>query len=94
MIKCLDNKPKLKAVLKWLLPLASDWRNIGVLLDIEDPKLENIKRDEVGVQNCLRAMLSEWIKMVDPQPNWKNLVEALESSHPNEARQIKEWLAT
>ena len=76
-----------------LIPLASSWKTIGVLLDIEVYKLDTIQSDEEGAVNCLLAMLSEWFKMVDPPPNWKNLINAIKLFHPLLARQIEESLA-
>ncbi len=63
-----------------LLPLASEWQNIGTFLEIPPGKLKTIKSDNPHrVKDCLREMLTEWLDNTDPHPTWKNLAEAI---HP------------
>lgn len=89
----IGDKPKLRNIFKDLLPLAKDWKTIGGLLGVERHVLDNIRRDEEGVRDCLHAMLSEWLKQVDPQPSWKDIVEAVEQIDSSKAEEIKYHLA-
>ena len=40
------------------------------------------------MNSCLRAMLTEWLKQVNPRPNWAQLADAVESF--NEANLAEE----
>ena len=63
-----------------LLPLASEWQNIGTFLEIPPGKLKTIKSDNPNkVKDCLREMLTEWLDTTDPHPTWENLAKAI---HP------------
>ena len=85
----IGDKPKLKDVFKKLLPLAADWNSIGVLLGIKDNSLREIKHNESQAHDCLREMLSEWLKSDDPPPTWNSLVDALEPFNPAKAKEIR-----
>ena len=89
----LGDKPKLRTVLKFLLPLARDWKTIGCLLGVEGHVLDNIKRDEEGVCDCLQAVLSECLKQVYPQPTWTDIVDAVEKVDSSKAEEIRQHLA-
>ena len=87
------DKPKLRNVFKRLLPLAPDWKTIGGLLGVERHILDNIKKDEDGVRDCLHAMLSEWLKQVDPRPTWTDIVDAVEEVDSTKAEEIRQYVA-
>ena len=72
--------PTLQLLLRELLSkVASKWENIGVLLNVDDGRLSNIKVDNHGEsRDCLREMLRIWLKKVDPPPSWNDIIEALE----------------
>ena len=55
--------------------------------------MDKIRKDEDGVQDCLHAMLSEWLKQVDPQPTWTDIVEAVEEVDSLKAKEIRKHLA-
>jgi hypothetical protein len=79
-----------KNCLKFLLPVAKHWHNIGILLDI-DPEvtLEQIEADYPGdCQQCVREMIKSWLKQVDTPPSWKNLAEAVREFNPSLAEKI------
>lgn len=55
------------------------WENIGIMLGINDGKLNRIKTDYAGdSKSCLREMLREWLKIIEPPPSWRAIVDALE----------------
>ena len=82
-------KPTIKVAFKDMLPLASDWRNIGVLLGIKEHILSKIEADKPSVRDCLREMISEWLKQVDPPATWATLAEAVETFDEVKARGIR-----
>ena len=86
------DKPKLRAALKKLLPLATNWKTIGVLLGISTHVLDKIKDDEVSVSDCLHAMLSEWLKQTHPPPTWAALADAVQVIDPSMAHHIRSKL--
>ena len=79
----------MKDVFRLLLPLASSWKNIGVLLGLSEDILDQINHDEQGVQNCLRKTVSCWLKQVNPPPRWKDLADAVDNIDPLKAQEIR-----
>ena len=77
--------------LKFLLPVAKHWHNIGVMLGIDPERtLERIEADYPGdCQQCVREMIKSWLKQVDHRPNWKDLADAVHDINPSLAKQIK-----
>ena len=55
------------------------WYNIGLKLGINPGTLDTIKGNNDNIDDRFRAMLSTWLKMVDPRPTWEALAEALRS---------------
>ena len=68
----------LSVLLEELLPLASNWENIGIFLGIDDGILLTIKVDEQKAQGKLREMLRAWLRQVDPTPpTWTAIIKAV-----------------
>ena len=86
--KPLDEKPALKDALRLLLPLASNWHNFGVLLDIPEGDLVTISKDNKNSFDCLRELLKKWLTNINPHPTWSSLAEAVEPFDPNKAEEI------
>ena len=55
------------------------WYNIGLELDIDPGTLDTIKGNSDNIDDQFRAMLTTWLKMVEPKPTWEALAEALRS---------------
>lgn len=73
-----------------LLPLAGEWQNIGVLLNIPDGSLDNIREaNHHQPRDCLREMIKIWLAMIDPEPTWESLVKAVECINPRKAEEIR-----
>ena len=84
-----QTKPKLSTCLRFLLPEAKHWHNIGSLLEISETTLEQIEADYPGdCQQCVREMIKSWLKQVDPPPSWKDLAKAVEIINPCLAKKI------
>ena len=81
----------LKQAFKTLIPLAYTWYNIGTLLEITDGKLKSIECDKRDTYDCLREMLSSWLKQIDPPPTWSDLAEAVEHFDPSIAEKIRNF---
>ena len=71
-LKIPGEKPTLREAFVITFPLAAKWKNIGVVLNINSYVLDKIEHDEKIADNCLRAMLDEWLKQTD-SPSWKAL---------------------
>ena len=69
----------LKAVAKMVWPARSKWFHIGVELGIDLGTLEAIRNDYCSSKECFTTMLTEWLRMNDPVPSWRALVDALKS---------------
>ena len=69
----------LKAVQDLVWPARSKWFYIGVQLGIDLGTLEAIKKDHHSSEECFTAMLTTWLRMNDPVPSWRALVNALKS---------------
>ena len=55
------------------------WFNIGLELEIDPETLDTIKRDNSDTEDRFRAMLTTWLKTVDPKPSLAALAKALRS---------------
>ena len=93
MLTTTDDKPELKDLFRQLYSLAAHWKSIGTLLGVQADVLKTIKRDEVDVHDCLQAVLSEYLKQVDPSPTWKDVIDAVEAIDPNKAKEMETKLA-
>ena len=85
--------PTIKSLVKELYnTVANKWEDIGILLDIEDGHLAKVKADNpMNSGSCLREMLRIWLKKVDPQPSWTDLINALNALGEEKlAQQLKE----
>ena len=55
--------------------------------------MDSIKKDEETVRDCLRAMLSEWLKQEDPPPTWQGIISAVELVDSSTAKEIRKYVA-
>ena len=84
-----NEPPTLSQTFKILVHKSDRWRNIGLLLDLDDGILGKIDAEYRGIpDNCLREMLSLWLKQVNPQPTRNALAEAVKVYDPKLAEQI------
>ena len=67
------------------------WEDIGLQLQLSPNILEIIKKDNPGdCRACLREMLKEWMKQLEPPPSWRAIVTAIEfCSYHHLARKLK-----
>ena len=72
-----------------LLSISKDWKNLGALLDIPSGTLDNIERDEADTNSRLRAMLTVWLKQINPTPTWTQLIDAVEPFSVYVTEQLK-----
>ena len=70
--------------------MAATWKNIGTLLGIATHVLDNIQANEGRVEDCLREMLSKWLKQVAPKPTWAALADAVKPFNEKVAHNIRE----
>jgi hypothetical protein len=73
-----------------LLPLASQWKIIGLLLNIPYGALETITTNEGDANHRLAAMLQHWSKQVDPSPTRTSLADAVKMIDPKAAESLLE----
>ena len=60
--------------------MASEWKRLGVNLEIPEGMLNSIAADYPHKsEDCLLEMLKEWLKRQDAPPSWANIVDAVES---------------
>ena len=77
--------------MKILLPLASDWKTIGILLNLKIDILEKIQNEERKENNRLLVMLSQWTKhQIEPPPTWEILSNAVKTVNPLIAKLIRD----
>ena len=53
------------------------WYDIGVELKVDISTLKTIESMYSNSQDCLREVVTEWLKAVHPKPTWRSLVDAL-----------------
>ena len=81
----------LRHVYRLLYSLAPYWMDIGIFLMLEMSTLRTIERDYRGRSvECLREVLSVWLKRSCPPPTWKDLIEAIEPIDPFQAEKIRD----
>ena len=84
-----DNPPDLPTMWEMLKPVSNNWRNIGIMLSLDNGNLGVIEDQCRGVPaNCLREMLSEWLNQTDPRPTKSALVRAVKTFNPALAEKI------
>ena len=58
--------------------VAAKWEELGISLRLESGLLEIIKKDNPSdCRACLRVVLKEWLKQVDPPPLWSAIIDAI-----------------
>lgn len=75
-----------------MLPLASEWQNIAVVLDPALPEgaIETIAADFRKSNDCLREMLKCWLMQSRPCPTWAGLANAVELFNSKKADEIRQ----
>ena len=73
------NIKDLRAVQKAAWDARAKWYNIGLELDIDPGTLDVIEGNNKDIDKQFRAMLTTWLKMIDPKPTGVALAEALRS---------------
>ncbi len=80
----------LRDVYRELLPLASKWHEIGILLNIKPEQLDPIESNHPNdVKRCLSETIKEWLNGIDPPPTWEELLEAVKLVNKNKAEDIR-----
>ena len=78
-------------VMEACIRACTSWEYIGMKLKVNQGKLDAIKKDNPGSsKDCLKCMLSAWLKSVNPRPSWEALADALKSSLVGEERLSEE----
>lgn len=73
-------------VLLELFPLADNWENIGLFLDVPDGVLLSIKHSHPSDIMRMHEVLISWLKQMNPI--WKKLMDAVEPIDPYIAHRI------
>ena len=61
--------------------VSAKWEEIGISLHLESGLLEIIKKDNPkDCRACLREVLKEWLKRIDPPPSWVAIIEAVKDA--------------
>ena len=87
----------LSCVQEKLLDVSHKWFDIGLTLKLRVGTLERLRNQYPDISTCLREMLLEWLKKVDPPPTWERLAHALESrvvGEPRLAEQLRKYRKT
>ena len=53
------------------------WYDIGIELKLDVSTLKTIESMYRNSKDCLREVITEWLKAVHPKPTWRSLVDAL-----------------
>ena len=54
------------------------WYDIGIELKVDVSTLKSIESMYNNSKDCLREVITEWLKAVHPKPTWRSLVDALQ----------------
>ncbi len=80
LIQCADGglgPSDLLTLMDELHEVRAKWENIGLGLGVTQGTLEAIKLQYRDPLDCLREVLKEWLKCVDPAPCWGSLIKIL-----------------
>ena len=64
------------------LPVAARWKGFGLAMGLRSDTLDRIEGDYRKVDDCLQALLDEWLKLENTlrgPPSWQLLVDAVAS---------------
>ena len=71
------------------MPLASDWKTIGTLLQLKASQLDIIQADYRNQSlDCLRETLNLWLQ-VGPTCTWQTVAKVVELLDPRKAEEIR-----
>ena len=84
--KVLDDK-SLWDLLNELYDQRTKWKQIGLGLSVSESDLDAMSGD---LFDCLKSMLSKWLKGINPPPTWERLVAVLRSKVVDEVKKAKE----
>ena len=73
----LQEKQHFTMLYKTLHNSASNWRDIGLFLELPRNQLDVIESDTEKVHSRLERMLSLWLRRVDPLPTKGKIIEVL-----------------
>ena len=81
----LKEKPSIKEFYLALKPIASEWKDIGILLDLPSGTLASLQSENQRDRDRMREMGVEWLKTLNA--DWGALIEAVKEV--NEARALE-----
>ena len=82
-------KPELSIALRELLPLSSEWENIGLLLEVPDKVVCLIKRYHPSKHLRIQEVLCTWLEQKNPEEaTWKRLIDTVDLIDPYVAHRI------
>ena len=84
----------LPSAYKIVFSLASEWKNLGLFLDIDIGTLNKIEHDYAKANDRLRETLCAWLKQVNPPPSWQTLAGAVKPFDPATAEKIHNTYST
>ena len=81
--------PSMNSSFQLLLPVANEWENLGLLLNVPDGKLQAIGSQYRGSErNCLREMLRAWFSGSSGSHTWEALADGVKPINSDIADQI------
>ena len=76
----------LRTVRNELHDVREKWYDIGIELRMDVPSLKTIDNKYNDSKDCLRELITEWLKTVHPKPSWISLIDALRRKAVNEPK--------
>ena len=68
----------LQKVQELLADVKGEWHPLGLALGLKQPALQEIKQNNLDVENCKREMVTQWLNQVDNvKPTYASLEAAL-----------------
>ena len=62
------------------------WYDIGIELKVDVSTLKSIESKYSDAKDCLREVITGWLKAVSPKPTWRSLVDALRQPAVDESK--------
>ena len=74
--------------------IRSQWKSLGLFLEVDEGTLDAIELDNKKADDCLREMLKAWLRKCDPRPSWPMLAEASDLLDQTVSEKIRDMYCT
>lgn len=75
-----DDRPTPVDLLRFLVAYGALWKDIGLLLGLQLPVLNEVEKNHSEIKECFRAVLEKWLSS-NVDVTWRNLELAISNAN-------------